>query len=126
MAQRPLHLAQRPSHPAQKSAPLATFRLLIEYDGGKFQGWQKQGAKQTREGIRTVAGSIEHVLLEAGLRPITFGGAGRTDAGVHALGQVAHLHLEAKGAPRPAELRRLLDSALPHDIAIREVTACPA
>ena len=125
MAQRPLHLAQRPSHPAQKSAPLATFRLLIEYDGGKFQGWQKQGAKQTREGIRTVAGSIEHVLLEAGLRPITFGGAGRTDAGVHALGQVAHLHLEAKGAPRPTELRRLLDSALPHDIAIREVTACP-
>jgi tRNA pseudouridine38-40 synthase len=98
---------------------------LIEYDGSRFQGWQKQGAKQSREGVRTVAGSIEHVLQEEGLRVITFGGSGRTDAGVHALGQVAHLHLEAKGAPRPVELRRLLDGALPHDIAIRDVRTCP-
>jgi tRNA pseudouridine38-40 synthase len=110
---------------ALKSAPLACFRLLIEYDGSRFQGWQKQGAKQSREGVRTVAGSIESVLREAGLRLVTLGGSGRTDAGVHALGQVAHLHLEAKGAPRPADLRRLLDGALPHDIAIREVRTCP-
>jgi tRNA pseudouridine38-40 synthase len=59
------------------------------------------------------------------LHLIYLGGAGRTDAGVHALGQVAHLHLEAKGAPRPGELRRLLDSALPQDIAIRDVQTCP-
>lgn len=110
---------------AMKSAPLASFRLLIEYDGSRFQGWQKQGAKQSREGVRTVAGSIEHVLLEAGLHLVNLGGAGRTDAGVHALGQVAHLHLEAKGAPRPGELRRILDSALPQDIAIRDVRSCP-
>lgn len=110
---------------AMKSAPLASFRLLIEYDGSRFQGWQKQGAKQSREGVRTVAGSIEHVLLEAGLHLVNLGGAGRTDAGVHALGQVAHLHLEAKGAPRPGELRRILDSALPQDIAIRDIRSCP-
>lgn len=108
-----------------KPAPLAAYRLLIEYDGSRFQGWQKQGAKQSREGVRTVAGSIEHVIHEAGLRLLYLGGAGRTDAGVHALGQVAHLHLESKGAPRPAELRRLLDSALPHDIAIRDIRTCP-
>ena len=110
---------------AMKSAPLASFRLLIEYDGGRFQGWQKQGAKQTKEGVRTVAGSIEHVIHDAGLRLLYLGGAGRTDAGVHALGQVAHLHLEAKEAPRPGELRRILDSALPQDIAIRDVRSCP-
>jgi tRNA pseudouridine38-40 synthase len=103
----------------------ASFRLLIEYDGSRFQGWQKQGAKQSREGIRTVAGSIEHVMHESGLRLVYLGGAGRTDAGVHALGQVAHLHLEAKGAPRPGELRRILDGALPQDIAIRDVRSCP-
>jgi tRNA pseudouridine38-40 synthase len=108
-----------------KAAPLAAYRLLIEYDGGKFQGWQKQGARQSREGVRTVAGSIEHVLHEAGLHLLHLGGAGRTDSGVHALGQVAHLHLEAKGAPRPGELRRLLDGALPQDIAIRDVRTCP-
>jgi tRNA pseudouridine38-40 synthase len=110
---------------ALKPSPLASFRLLIEYDGSRFQGWQKQGASQSREGVRTVAGSIEHVIHDAGLRLVTLGGAGRTDAGVHALGQVAHLHLESKGAPRPGELRRILDSALPQDIAIRDVRTCP-
>jgi len=110
---------------ALKTAPMAAFRLLIEYDGSRFQGWQKQGAKQSREGVRTVAGSLEHVLHEAGLRLVYLSGAGRTDAGVHALGQVAHLHLEAKGAPRPGELRRLLDGALPQDIAIRDIRSCP-
>jgi len=111
---------------AGKPAPVAAFRLLIEYDGSRFQGWQKQGAKQSREGVRTVAGSIEHLLHEAGLRLIYLGGAGRTDAGVHALGQVAHLHLETKGAPRPGELRRILDAALPQDIAIRDIRTCAA
>lgn len=110
---------------AQKSLPLAAFRLLIEYDGSRFQGWQKQGARQSRDGVRTVAGSLEHVIHEAGLRLVYLGGAGRTDAGVHALGQVAHLHLEAKGAPRPGELRRILDQTLPQDIAIRDVRSCP-
>jgi tRNA pseudouridine38-40 synthase len=72
-----------------------------------------------------VAGSLEHILHGAGLRLIHLGGAGRTDAGVHALGQVAHLHLESQGAPRPGELRRILDAALPQDIAIRDIRACP-
>lgn len=110
---------------AMKPTPLASFRLLIEYDGSRFQGWQKQGASQSRDGVRTVAGSIEHIIHDAGLRLIYLGGAGRTDAGVHALGQVAHLHLESKGAPRPGELRRILDGALPQDIAIRDVQSCP-
>ena len=110
---------------AVRPPPLAAYRLLIEYDGSRFQGWQKQGAKQSREGVRTVAGSLEHVLHTAGLRLLYLGGAGRTDAGVHALGQVAHLHLESRDAPRPGELRRILDSALPQDIAIRDVRTCP-
>lgn len=110
---------------AVKPAPMAAFRLLLEYDGSRFQGWQKQGAKQSREGVRTVAGSLEHAIHEAGLRLVHLGGAGRTDAGVHALGQVAHLHLEAKDAPRPGELRRILEPALPQDIALRDVRTCP-
>lgn len=109
---------------AAKPVPYAAFRLLVEYDGSRFHGWQKQGPRQSREGIRTVAGSLEHAIHEAGLRLIYLGGAGRTDAGVHALGQVAHLHLEAKGAPRPGELRRIFDSTLPQDISIRDVRTC--
>jgi len=110
---------------AQKPLPLAPYRLLIEYDGSRFQGWQKQGPRQTAEGIRTVAGSLEHAVCEAGLRLVHLGGAGRTDAGVHALGQVAHLHLEATAAPRPGDLRRLLETHLPQDIALRDVCTCP-
>lgn len=109
---------------AAKPVPYTAYRLLVEYDGSRFHGWQKQGAKQTREGVRTVAGSMEHAIHEAGLRLVYLGGAGRTDAGVHALGQVAHLHLEAKGAPRPGELRRIFDATLPQDIAIRDVRSC--
>ncbi len=107
-----------------RHASIAAYRLLLEYDGSRFQGWQKQGTKQTREGVRTVAGSLEHAIHQAGLRLVALGGAGRTDAGVHALGQVAHLHLEAAGAPRPGELRRILDATLPQDIALRDVRAC--
>ncbi len=109
---------------AIKPPPVTAYRLLIEYDGSRFQGWQRQGYKQTKEGVRTVAGSLEHVIHEAGLRLLYLGGAGRTDAGVHALGQVAHLHLEARNAPRPGELRRILDAALPQDIAIRDLRSC--
>lgn len=110
---------------AGKPSSLASYRLLLEYDGSRFNGWQKQGPRQSREGVRTVAGSIEHVIHEAGLHLVSLGGSGRTDSGVHALGQVAHLHLEAKGAPRPGELRRILDATLPQDIAVRDVRTCP-
>ncbi len=109
---------------AAKHLPLAAYRLLLEYDGSRFQGWQKQGPKQTQEGVRTVAGSLEDVIHKAGLRLVALAGSGRTDAGVHAIGQVAHLHLEAKGAPRPGELRRMLDAGLPQDIALRDVQTC--
>ncbi len=60
-------------------------RLTIEYDGGGFHGWQKQ------PGLRTVQGELE-VALETILRhPVTLYAAGRTDSGVHALGQVANV-----------------------------------
>lgn len=114
----------RPGAPRPATAGPAAYRLLVEYDGSKFQGWQRQGAKQTAEGVRTVAGSLEHALREAGCRVIELMGSGRTDAGVHALGQVAHLHLDPKGAPEARDLIRLLDPHLPHDLALREAKAC--
>lgn len=119
----------RPAPKAPKPRPaappgLVAFRLLLEYDGSKFQGWQRQGPKQSAEGVRTVAGSLEHACREAGLRVVELVGAGRTDAGVHALAMPAHLHLDPKGAPEARDLARLLDPHLPHDLAIREAKAC--
>lgn len=104
--------------------PIAAYRLLLEYEGTKFAGWQKQSDLQTREGVRTVAGSLEAALHKSGLRLVTLMGSGRTDAGVHALGQVAHLHLEAKGAPDPRDLPRILEPHLPSDLGLRAVKAC--
>nr|WP_320131233.1 tRNA pseudouridine synthase A [uncultured Holophaga sp.] len=100
------------------------YRLLLEYDGSRYQGWQKQGEKQSTQGVRTVAGTLERVLFEAGLKVLNLTGSGRTDGGVHALGQVAHLHLPAPG-PKPWELRRILDEGLPSDIAILDLAPCP-
>ncbi|MBI4914158.1 MAG: tRNA pseudouridine(38-40) synthase TruA [Acidobacteria bacterium] len=103
----------------------AAFRLRVEYDGSRFQGWQRQGTGQEARGVRTVAGTLERVLSEGGLRVRSLVGAGRTDAGVHALGQVAHLHLDGK-VPRPGQLQILLDQGLPSDVAVHDISPCPA
>lgn len=101
------------------------YRLQFEYDGGRYQGWQRQGERQTAAGVKTIAGSIERVLADAGHRPLTLMGSGRTDAGVHALAQVAHLHLSREGAPSPERLLRLLNEGLPHDIVATRAQSCP-
>jgi tRNA pseudouridine38-40 synthase len=87
-------------------------RLTIEYDGTCYCGWQLQASEDT------VQARIEAVLEILFNQKIRVQAAGRTDAGVHALGQVAALD-----APRrfsPAELVRALNAMLPHDIAVRE------
>jgi tRNA pseudouridine38-40 synthase len=112
---------KRPAAPASRPG---AYRLVLEYDGSRYQGWQKQGPKQTAQGVRTVAGTLERVLQEAGLTVASLCGSGRTDAGVHALGQVAHLHLSGK-APKPWELQRILDEGLPGDVALRSIVPCP-
>jgi len=64
------------------------FRIIIEYDGADFHGWQVQ------PGRRTVQGELERAIETITKQKVTVQGAGRTDAGVHALGQVANFHLE--------------------------------
>ena len=115
----------RPSpRPGPKPAGVAAYRLRIEYEGGRFHGWQRQGEAQTKAGVRTVMGSLEHCLHQAGHRVVALQGSGRTDAGVHALDQCAHLHLDAAKAPGPAQLQRIFDEGLPSDAAVREVKPC--
>ena len=64
------------------------FKLLIQYDGTDFHGWQIQ------EEQRTVQGELTRVLSLLDDRSVTVHGSGRTDAGVHAEGQVASVHLQ--------------------------------
>ena len=87
------------------------FKLLIEYNGGRYSGWQIQ------KNAKTVAGEIERAVREATRRhELELYGAGRTDAGVHAAGQVAHLELYTDLPP--AALRARSNDALPSDIYI--------
>lgn len=72
---------------------MARFKLTIEYEGTSFSGWQRQ------EGLPTVQGTLEDVLADFLQKPTTIWGSGRTDAGVHARGQVAHIEIEKNYTP---------------------------
>jgi tRNA pseudouridine38-40 synthase len=94
------------------------FKLLIEYAGTRYSGWQIQ------KNARTVQGEIDRAIREiAGRKEFELYGSGRTDAGVHALAQVAHLELYTT---LPAEsLRRRINDELPADIHVRAIQNVP-
>ena len=94
------------------------YRLLLEYDGGPFQGWQRQGH------LPTVQGAVEAAVLACAGETVTVFAAGRTDAGVHALGQVAHLDLGRDWLPE--RLVGALNFHLrPHPISVLEAREVP-
>jgi tRNA pseudouridine38-40 synthase len=97
---------------------LVRVRLAIAYDGGRFSGWAAQ------PGRRTVQGVLEEALTRLLRVPVALTVAGRTDAGVHATGQVAHTDLPAT-ADGP-ELMRRLARLLPPDVRVRSVQPAPA
>ena len=68
---------------------MLNYKLIIQYDGTRYKGWQKQKNKET-----TIQGKIEGVLTRLLNQEISINGSGRTDAGVHALAQVANFHFD--------------------------------
>jgi len=90
------------------------YKLTLEYDGTLYHGWQKQPKHIT------IQSSVEHALSRLTQETIKIVGAGRTDAGVHAMGQVTHFQLN-KHFP-PSELLRGVNALLPCDIAVKKVT----
>jgi tRNA pseudouridine38-40 synthase len=110
---------------------LVRLRLDIAYDGTDFAGWA------TQSGRRTVAGVLEDSLSTVFRSPLRLRAAGRTDTGVHATGQVAHVDVPVTAvpnvyprSPRPNQpefesLVRRLSRLLPADIRVREITRAP-
>ncbi len=92
---------------------MAVWKLTIEYEGTRYRGWQEQ------KNARTIAGELRRAAQILCGSEIEIGGAGRTDAGVHALAQVAHLKSDRR--IRAGELRRGLNDNLPADINILKV-----
>ena len=98
---------------------MTTFKILVEYDGTRYSGWQEQ------KNARTVMGVIKDAAREVFGCEIEMQGAGRTDAGVHALGQVAHIKIRSD-AKRSAEvIRQRLNDLLPADIAVLHLERAP-
>ena len=94
------------------------FRLDLEYDGTDFAGWQSQ------PGERTVQGVVEAILGRLASAPIKVTGAGRTDRGCHARGQVAHFDWPA-GRSVPPALTRALQALVPPDVRLRALRLVP-
>lgn len=97
---------------------MRTFALTIAYDGTQFAGWQIQPDQ------RTIQGSLQHAIKKATGMNVTVTGSGRTDAGVHALGQVASCRFPVWTAPADA-LSMAINSRLPESIVITKVQDAP-
>lgn len=96
---------------------MTTFKLVLEYDGTRYSGWQRQA------NAATVQAAVEEALAAIAQTRMTIVGAGRTDAGVHALGQVASFRTDRGLLPR--EWLRALNAHLPPDISARSVEQAP-
>ena len=97
---------------------MRNLKLLIEYDGAEFSGWQQQ------RGLRTVEGELRRALQNLTGRDEVIYGAGRTDAGAHAEGQVANFRYS--GPLAPDRVAAALNARLPADVAVLGAEEVPA
>ena len=88
--------------------------MVLEYDGTRYDGWQKQGNTGN-----TIQAKLEQVLERMTGKAVEIHGSGRTDAGVHAVGQVANAHLETD--KKVTEIKDYMNQYLPEDIRVLEV-----
>src|SRR2546426_4305825 len=129
VGERAQRAAQRRIHGGLRLSPLSNsdnelhlspvtgrpFLAVIQYDGGGFTGWQRQPVD------RTVQAEFEAVLERLMGRKTVATGAGRTDAGVHALGQGVSFLGAERWTAQPADLRRALNALLPREIWVQQV-----
>ena len=90
---------------------MRNFRIILQYEGTKYQGWQKQESTDN-----TIQGKLENILSKMAGVPMEVHGAGRTDAGVHAKGQVAHFKMDTDMSED--EIMTYINQYLPEDIAV--------
>ena len=96
---------------------MPTVKLILEYDGSRYAGWQRQPDQPT------IQEAVETAVLQLTQETVSVIGAGRTDSGVHALGQVASFRIERPWTPR--EWIRGMNARLPEDIAVRSAEVLP-
>lgn len=99
---------------------MKNYKMIIQYEGTRYQGWQKQEST-----ANTIQGKLEAILTKLTGVPTEVNGSGRTDAGVHALGQTANFHVDERTVREkklsPEEIMKYINCYLPEDIAVISV-----
>ncbi|MCI8613736.1 tRNA pseudouridine(38-40) synthase TruA [Parablautia intestinalis] len=93
---------------------MRNFKIVLQYEGTRYRGWQRQVSTEN-----TIQGKLEALLTKMTGEKIEIIGSGRTDAGVHALGQVANFHADTQMSPE--EILNYMNFYLPEDIAVISV-----
>lgn len=94
------------------------YKMILQYDGTRYNGWQKQGNTDN-----TIQGKLETLLSRIAGEPVEIHGAGRTDAGVHAAGQVANAKFHTDLSDE--ELLQTINHYLPEDIEVTSLARMP-
>lgn len=97
---------------------MRNFKVILQYEGTRYQGWQKQESTDN-----TIQGKLEALLSKMSGSKVEIQGSGRTDAGVHAVGQVANFHVDTDKTP--AEIMDYMNLYLPEDIAVIDIKEVP-
>lgn len=90
---------------------MRNIKVILQYEGTRYQGWQRQESTGN-----TIQGKLEALLTKMCGKKVEVDGSGRTDAGVHALGQVANFHIDTDMTPE--EIMTYMNTYLPEDIAV--------
>lgn len=94
------------------------YKIVLQYEGTRYDGWQRQGNTEN-----TIQGKLERILARMTGKEVEVHGSGRTDAGVHAQGQVANFHLPQR--MEAAAVMEYLNRYLPEDITVLSITEVP-
>lgn len=97
---------------------MRNFKVILQYEGTRYQGWQKQESTDN-----TIQGKLEKLLSKMADAKVEVQGSGRTDAGVHAAGQVANFHVNT--TKTPSEIMEYMNTYLPEDIAVIDIEEMP-
>ena len=97
---------------------MRNFKVTLQYEGTRYQGWQKQESTDN-----TIQGKLEALLSKMAGTKVEIQGSGRTDAGVHAAGQVANFHLDTDQSA--AQIMDYMNCYLPEDIAVISIEEVP-
>lgn len=97
---------------------MRNYKMVLQYEGTRYRGWQRQDSTEN-----TIQGKIEKLLTQMCNQKVEVQGSGRTDAGVHAKGQVMNAHMEITMSP--AEIQTYMNQYLPDDIGVVSVEEVP-